>query len=127
MRTVRNILTVVFSFGFLVAQIPSTAQCQMGLFSPLTLRCNMPCCKKLPNTARCPMVKKIAPRDTIASATPQFNVSLKEVTIHQPADVSMKAERPRFHTVAQILQKLFLLKHPLPSRAPPADVVTLQA
>jgi len=126
MRLTRSVLTIVFSLGFLVAQLPATASCQMGFFSALTMRCSMPCCKKIPSPS-CPMVKQAEPRDTISPSPLIFDFSAQNNPLLPVWQTLFQNVRYRFHQIRQGLTPSAFLKRPPPSRAPPSSVVTFQA
>jgi len=123
MKALRTILSAVLLGGFVVAQLPSLADCAMAL-GIQTVGCHMPCCKSMPMPAsKCADLKLKAPQDVIASASLEFKKTVQQVaTLAIPrisANLKQVIHRLTFH---KDQLKLLLIPANVATRAPPKDI-----
>lgn len=119
------VTTLVLS-GVMIAQIPKTANCQMGIGGIFSTQCAMSCCKRAP-MPKCPMIKAEAPRDLIASTSTTFVQTLKAVA-HFAASLDrfIPTCAGLVSNTKNELYAYFRSSSPQ-SRAPPADIHLLNA
>jgi len=125
MRTIRFFLASALLSSIVIAQFPAVADCQIILGSAFA-NCVMPCCKSIP-MPKCPHVRAVTPKDSIAASPISFTTHLQALFTL----ASGRLLQPVLHEFT--LERFFatcrsrLVARTLPARAPPSEYILLSA
>jgi hypothetical protein len=126
MKLFRFLTVASLLASFTVAQVPTSAKCQMLMGLPNFL-CSMPCCKTHPTVpAKCPQVRTAPQTDAIAPSTHAINHELQQVAAWGSQILSPIFNVSTLRKIVVNCTSLLSQSRPV-GRAPPLEYITFSA